>query len=309
MSQLRSRAPCVSLADAVAVSAAVQQGAGRAAGRHADVTLQQRPGADRQPGEAHLQVPGRRRTRRSTGTTGCSSTSSIPTGSSCGPTTTCRRCRRRSGSRARRSSTRGRSSSRTIPYIGEASVRLGPLHRSRPASGWSLTAPEASRREYIGRQVRAAAAVREHLPDLQGRLAPGGGRRREPDVEWQWTQEDGDALVPEPEEGRDVLSRVRRPDRPVHAAAAGRRSRSGTAGRTRSRPTSKRKLAHVPDHRRPARHRRHGGAGPRGRQDLQAGRRRSARARHPGLPRVRRAEVGGAIHAQPGTRLRAEARL
>ena len=51
------------------------------------------------------------------------------------------------------------------PYIGEAAVRLG-LYSQADGKRLVLAAPEASRREYSRGEVRAAAAVREHLPDL-----------------------------------------------------------------------------------------------------------------------------------------------
>ena len=110
----------------------------------------------------------------------------------------------RSGRRGRRSNTSGRSSSRTIPYIGEADVRLGMYD---PPSGkrLALNAPEASRREYMVDEVPDPGLVREHLLDHEGRLAPGGKRRQEPAERVAVDEEDRDALVQEPEEGLDVL--------------------------------------------------------------------------------------------------------
>ena len=96
------------------------------------------------------------------------------------------------------------------PYIGEAKVRLGMYD---PPSGKRLVlnAPEASRREYIVAKVQILRLVREHLRDVQGRLAPGGKRRQEPAERVEVDQEDRHAVVQEPEEGLDVLSSVRRP--------------------------------------------------------------------------------------------------
>ena len=50
-----------------------------------------------------------------------------------------------------------------------------PLQSENQPKRLTLAGEVASRKEYPGREVRAPAAVREHLPDLQGGMAPGGG--------------------------------------------------------------------------------------------------------------------------------------
>ena len=59
----------------------------------------------------------------------------------------------------------------------------------------------------------------------------------DPTSEWQWTKKNATVVVPQSEEGRDLLSRVRRASRSVHPAAAGDRRPRGAADRRRSRPT------------------------------------------------------------------------
>ena len=142
--------------------------------------LYARPGADRQSRQAHLQVRGRAERDASTRTTWCSSTCSIHQGEQlwtddhlpATPTST----------------VEAGPDGRVHPDRVRAEL---PVHRRGATCGIGLYI--AGRRQAAGAhgagsrrggstwwQVPAAAAVREHLPDLQGRLAPRRSRRRQP---------------------------------------------------------------------------------------------------------------------------------
>ncbi len=71
-------------------------------------------------------------------------------------------------------------------------MRLG-LYDPPSGKRLVLNAPEASRREYVVAKIQILASSREHLRDLQGRLAPGGKRRQEPAERVAVDQEDRDA--------------------------------------------------------------------------------------------------------------------
>ena len=164
------------------------------------------------------------------------------------------------------------------PYIGERVVRLG-LYSPATSKRLALAGTEASRREYAGREVRAAAAVGEHLPDLQGWLAPGRSRRRttrrpsgsgrKKAATFSFRNPKKDATFYLEYDARiDMFTPPQQVTRPHR--------RSGRSAR--SRPTSKDKtLRDLPDHRRAVRHGRHGGDCRRRRSDLHA-RRRAIRA-------------------------------
>ena len=116
-----------------------------------------------------------------------SSTSSTPEESGCGPTTICRRRRPASGSRARRSNTRGRCSSPIYPYIGEANVRLG-LYDPPSGKRLPLAGEDVGSAPYKVGEVPAAAPDREHLPMFKDGWHPAEAAANNAAVEWQWTK-------------------------------------------------------------------------------------------------------------------------
>ena len=187
--------------------------------------LQPREGADRQPGEADLQVQGARRTRPSTATIGSSSTCSIRAASSCGPTTTCRPRSPRRGSRVRRSSTRGPCSCRTIPTSARRSSGSGST-TTATSKRLTLNAPEVSRKEYLVAKFQLLPQSENIFLIYKDGWHPAEVAPDNATVRVAVDEEDRDAFVPEPQEGRDLLPGVRRPDRPVQPAPAGDRPRS-----------------------------------------------------------------------------------
>ena len=178
------------------------------------------------------------------------------------------------------------------PYIGEA-VRpprdVRPGHQPRLV----LNAPEASRREYVVAQFQILASSENIFLIYKDGLASGGSGRQEPAERVAVDEEDGDDVVPEPEEGRDALP------------ASTTRARTCSTRRSRcvlkigdqvvGQFTGRLQGAGAEDlsrDRRPARAGRHGGPRDRRGPHVQARRRRSAGTRHPGLPRLRRAQIG-----------------
>ena len=126
------------------------------------------------------------------------------------------------GSRASRSSTPGRSSFRTIRTSARRSSGSVSTTR-RPASACRSDATEDIRGRNTWSKAQPAAAVREHLPDLPGRAGtPPEIDPNDPTSEWQWTKQNATVVVPQPEEGRHLLPRVRRAARSLQPAAAGR---------------------------------------------------------------------------------------
>ncbi len=118
-------------------------GGERAVRGDADGHSRPRSRGDRQPAQGDLQVRGRAERRRFLRTTWCSSTCSTIRASACGETITRRRRRRRSGSRGRRSSTRARCSSRTIPTSGRRTSASACTRRARRSACRSV--PRTSR--------------------------------------------------------------------------------------------------------------------------------------------------------------------
>ena len=161
----------------------------RTARRDAVADVQQGPGADRQRREADLQVRRSRPTRRFDKDYCVFVHVLDPDGEQMWTDDHCRRCRRRSGSRGRRSNTRGRFSFPTIRTSARRSC--GSASTTRPSGNrLTLNAPRTRRaREYVVTKFQLLPSVREHLPDLR-RTA--GTRRRStpknPPNEWQWTK-------------------------------------------------------------------------------------------------------------------------
>ena len=114
------------------------------------------------------------------------------------------------------------------PYIGEAHVRLG-LYSPSASQRLPLCATEVSRREYEVAKFQLLPQSENIFLIYKDGWHPAEVSSREPDDRVAVDEEGGDDLVPEPEEGRDLLPRVRRPDRPVRPPAAGHRAlgRSG----------------------------------------------------------------------------------
>ena len=97
-----------------------------------------------------------------------------------------------------------------------------PLHRrgERPARALPagdarlpLSGTEASRREYVVAKFQILPQSENIFLIYKDGWHPAEVAADNPPSEWQWTKKRGHDLVPEPEEGRDVLHRVRRPGR------------------------------------------------------------------------------------------------
>ena len=79
-----------------------------------------------------------------------------------------------------------------------------------------------------GREAAAAAADRERVHGVQGRLAPGGSRRAQrARVEWQWTKKDATLSFKNPKKDCRLLSRRRQPRQRVHTSRSRSRSALG----------------------------------------------------------------------------------
>ena len=132
----------------------------------------------------------------------------------CGATTTIRRCRRRSGSRARRSNTRARASCRSCRTSARRRVEIG-LYRDNERL--PLQGPDPADRESTSRDrtsvgdAAAAADVRERLRHLQERLASGRVRAGQSDADLAVDAEDRRcSTFRNPRKDVDALPRVRR---------------------------------------------------------------------------------------------------
>ena len=196
--------------------------AGAAAGGDAVVFGQSAAGAARQPGRSDLQVRGRE--RRAEDCRKLSRVRALPghrQGAVCGPTITICRCRRRSGSRGRRSNTRRRCSFPIVPHEGPTTVLMG-LYSNASDSRLAARRHEPRPARLRRRAARGAEADRRHFRDVQGRLAPGGNAARQRGGRVAVDKEGSDAVGQKSEEGRDVLS-ASRSARPLSRAAAGHR--------------------------------------------------------------------------------------
>ena len=159
---------------------------------------------------------------------------------------------------------------------GRAARPLRPEDQQAPDAGGRAGVPQG----VPGRQVRAAAAVGEHLPDLQGGLAPGGGRRRTIPT----PSGSGPRSPPRSRSGtrrrtgRCISSTPARVDKftpPQQVTLRIGDQPIGTLRRDVEGPDAR----HLPGHRRAVRDRRRRRAHHRRRQDLHARRLRYARAR------------------------------
>ena len=106
------------------------------------------------------------------------------------------------------------------PYVGEASIHVG-LYSTTNQKRLTLAGEDVGPARLQGRADPAAAADRERVHGLQGRLAPGRSRRAQRVGRVAVDEERGDAGVQEPEEGLAVLSRRRQPRQRVQRGAAG----------------------------------------------------------------------------------------
>ena len=107
------------------------------------------------------------------------------------------------------------------PYIGEASVRLG-LYDRTTTNRLTLNAPQVGRaRNTWSSKFQLQPQSENIFLILQGWLASGRGRDRQRRLGMAVDEEDRHHLIQEPQERLDLLSGVRRADRPVHPAAAG----------------------------------------------------------------------------------------
>ena len=193
-----------------------------------------------------------------------------------------------------RSSTSGPSSSRPIPTSAK---RWCAWACTIPPSGKRLVlnAPEASRREYIVAKLQILASNENIFVMSEGRLASGGKRRQERAERVAVVQEDRARCRSRTRRRTSTLylEYDARPDLFTPPQQVTLKIGDQEVGRF----TADAKIGDDPDvsaDRRATRDRRHGGPGPRRRSDVQAWRHRSARAGHPGLPRLRRTEVGAA---------------
>ena len=202
--------------------------------------------AARQPDRVDLSVRRRARRARSTATTGCSCTSSMPTAT---PVlerrSRCRRCRRRSGSRARRSSTRARGSCRVVPYSARRTIDIGLYrdNRAPAAAGARRRRPRVDGPRLQGRRRSSCCRRRRTSSSIdKSGWHPAEFAPDDPTLEWQWTQKTGDA------DASGIRARTctlyleydARPDLFQRQAAAGDRARRTTSRSQRSRPTAAR---------------------------------------------------------------------
>ena len=119
--------------------------------------------------------------------TGSSSTCSIPTGSSCGPTTTPPVPARRPGSRGRRSNTPGPFSSRTIRTSAKRSCGSASTTR-RPGKRLTLSAQEASRKEYVVSKFQLLPQSENVFLIYKDGWHPAEVAADNAATEWQWTK-------------------------------------------------------------------------------------------------------------------------
>ena len=204
--------------------------------RRRRVTLSHDRAPAGQPARDHLQV--RRRPRRDVRprTTASSSTSWTPTTSGCGPTTTIRRRRRRSGSRARRSNTRGRCSCRSIPYVGDATIQVGPAIRPRTSTRLTLAGEDVGAARLQGRARSQLLPQTENIFMMfKDGWHPAEAAAQNAPIEWQWTKKEATLAFQNPKKDVVVLPHVDNPGSDLHGAAAGRRSASATRRSTSSR--------------------------------------------------------------------------
>ena len=90
------------------------------------------------------------------------------------------------------------------PYVGDASVKVGLYGKDQKRL--PLVGADDGQRAYTRGDVPGGAAERERLPELQGRLAPGGGPAGQLRQGVALDAEGGDALVQEPEAQLDASS-------------------------------------------------------------------------------------------------------
>ena len=114
-----------------------------------------------------------------------------------------------------------------------------PEARCRWRATTSGSAPTRSR------QLQLQPQTENVFVGVQGRLAPGGGRRAQRRrVEWQWTKKEATLVVQEPEEGRVLLPRRRQSGERLQRAAAGEgHARRPDARRVHARSRSSRDAA------------------------------------------------------------------
>ena len=231
--------------------------------------------------------------RTSTATTRSSSTSWIRKGRSSGRTTTSRRCRRRSGRPGSRSSTPGRSSfrtTRTSARRSSGSVSTTPSTGKRLSLRASRRHPGRStwfeKLNLLPQSENIFLIYRDgwHPPEIDP---------NDPTSEWQWTKKNATVAFRNPKKDAtfylelDARPDLFTPPQQVTVTAGGSRSRT-FAGRLKDRTLKTFPLTAA----------QFGDGdmaeiGVEPRSDVQAGwRRRHPRARDPGFPRLRRAEVG-----------------
>ena len=269
------------------------------------LTLNRDKVRDRQPGEAHLQVRRRFRTRRSTATTGSSCTCSIRAASSCGPTTTCRRRRPRQwkpGQTDRVHAHRVRAELSLHRRSGSPVGALQPVDRQAPdaerAGGvrarntWSRSSSCCRSRRTSSLSTRTAG-TRRKWPRTTRRPS-GSGPRKPPRISFSNPKKDATFYLE-----FDARTDLFKPPQQVPSAWAIR-----SIGDLRRRQQG-RKLLDLSDHRGAVRRRRHGGARHRRGPDVQPGRRRCARSRDPGLSRLHRAEISRLAPSPKALHLRA----
>ena len=221
--------------------------------------------------------------------------------SSCGPTITCRRRRRRRGSRVRPSSTRGRSSSRTIRTSARRpcgwAFTIGP-----PTNRLTLNAPQVgSRRSTWSRSSSSSRSRRTSSCIYKDGWHPAEVAADNPASEWQWTKKTATISFRNPKKDAtfylefdartDLFTppqqvTLRIGTRPIATFAAANRERklvtfpitAAQLGAGTWRRLVDRRGSHV-----------------------QSRRRRLARAGHSGVPRLRRAEVIPGLLAASGS--------
>ena len=214
----------------------------------------------------------------------------MPTASRCGPTTTSRRRRRRKWKAGETVEYKRTIFVPNYPYIGEAVVRLG-MYDPATNTRLVLNAPEASRREYVVTRFQILASSENIFLIWKDGWHPAEVDLKNPQHEWQWTKKTATISFRNPKkdatlyleyDGRvDLFTPPQQVVLKIGDQVIAEFPADSKAPTLKTFALTAAQLGAG----------RHGGPGDRRGPDVQTRRRRSARTRHPRLPRLRRAEV------------------